>query len=89
MDRYLNILEEKQPKPEGNIDDEKLRNIVSQISIQGFFGMPQAKYLYLAFSKDETSRMFNEYYKKLVSKYFGCKNITFLSKIAWKLPEIV
>ena len=87
MDRYLNILEEKKTKPEEIIDEEKLRNIVSQISIQGFFGIPQARYL--AFSKDETSRMFNEYYKKLVSKYFGGKNITFLSKIAWKLSEIV
>lgn len=33
MDRYLNILEEKKTKPEEIIDEEKLRNIVSQISI--------------------------------------------------------
>ena len=41
-----------------------------------FFGIPQTNYL--ALSKDEKSRMFKDYYKKLVLKYFDGKNI-FLS----------
>ena len=73
MDRFLNILEEKQPMPEEIVDKEKLRFIASKISIRDFFGIPQTNYLTL--SKDEKSRMFNDYYKKLVLKYFGGKNI--------------
>ena len=34
-------------------------------------------YSYLAYSKDEKWRVFNEYYRKLVLKYFGGKNIFF------------
>ena len=85
MDHFLNILEEKQP--EKIIDETKLRYIALQISIWDFFGIPQADYL--AFSMDKKWRMFSEYYKKLVLKYFGGKNISFfLSEIVWKLFEI-
>ena len=45
MDRFLNILEEPQPKPEENIDEKKLRHIASKISIWDFYGIPQANYL--------------------------------------------
>ena len=76
MDRFLSILEEKQPVPEEIVDEEKLRFIASKISIWEFFGVPQTNYL--ALSKDEKSRMFKDYYKKLVLNYFGGKNI-FLS----------
>ena len=62
--------------PEEIIDETKLRYIASQISICNFFGISQANYLTL--SKDEKSRMFNEYYKKLVLKYFGSKNSFFV-----------
>ena len=41
MDRFLSILEEKQPVPEEIIDEEKLRFIVSKISIWNFFGIRQ------------------------------------------------
>ena len=58
MERYLNILEEKQPKPEERIDKERLRFIASQISIWNFFRITQSKYL--TFSKDEKLRMFSE-----------------------------
>ena len=71
MDPFLNILEEKQP--EEIIDETKLRYITSQISIWDFFRIPQADYL--EFSKAKKSRMFSEYYKKLVLKYFIGKNI--------------
>ena len=76
MDRFLSILEEKQPVPEEIIDEEKLRFIVSKISIWNFFGIRQTNYL--TRSKDEKLRMFKDYYKKLVLKYFNCENI-FLS----------
>lgn len=78
MDCYLNILKEKQPKPEEIIDEEKLRFIVSTILIWDLFRIPQSNSL--AFLKDENSRMFSEYYNKLFSKYFGGKNL-FLSDI--------
>ena len=60
MDCVLNILEEKQPTPDEIIEEEKLRYIASQITIRDFFGIPQSTYL--AFSKDEKLRMFNECY---------------------------
>ena len=67
MDRFLSILEEKQPVPKETVDEEKLRFIASKISIWDFFGIPQNNYLVL--SKDEKSRMFKDYYNKLVLKY--------------------
>ena len=81
MDRFFNILEEKQPMPEEIVDEEKLRFIASKISIWDFFGIPQTNYL--ALSKDEKLRMFNDYYKKLVLKYFGGKNIFCFFYIVW------
>lgn len=68
MDCVLNILEEKQPTPDEIIEEEKLRYIASQITIRDFFGIPQSTYL--AFSKDEKLRMFNECYKKTSFKIF-------------------
>ena len=54
MDRFLNILEENQPKPEESIDETKVKYIASQISIWDFFGIPRANYL--TFSKYEKWR---------------------------------
>ena len=52
-----------------------------------FFWNPQSTYL--TYSKDEKSRMSNEYYKKLALKYIGAKNISFFfSGIVLKLSEI-
>ena len=48
----MNILEKKTTKTRGNY-----RYIASQITIWNFFGIPQSTYL--AFSKDEKSRMLN------------------------------
>ena len=71
----MNILEEKQPKFEEIINEQKLKYIASQNSICDFLEISHSDYL--AFSKDEKSRMFKEYYNKLVLKYFGGKkNIT-------------
>ena len=56
MDRFLSILEEKQPVPEKIVDEEKLRFIASKISIWNFFGLPQLNYL--ALSKDKKLRVF-------------------------------
>ena len=43
--------------------------IASQIAIWDYFSIPRAQYL--ALNDAEKSRMFNEYYRKLVTKYFG------------------
>ena len=66
MERFLRILKEKQPVPEEIVDKLRHRFIASKISIWDFFGLPQTNYL--ALSKDEKSRMFKDYYKKLVLK---------------------
>ena len=69
MDRYLNILEEPQPKVEEKIDEEKLRFLASKITIWDFFRIQQSTYL--GYSSQEKSRMFSDYYQRLVSEYFG------------------
>ena len=85
MEQYLNILEEKQPAPEEPITDEqKLRNIASKISIWDYY-VPQANYL--ALDKNEKSRMFSDYYKNLVLKYFGGKEIYFF--VVWHFLDTV
>ena len=79
MDRLLDILEEKIWKPAEIFDEERLRYIASQIYIWDFFGVSQSNYIVLYSA--EKSRMFNEYYKKLVLKYFGRKSLTFFCLI--------
>ena len=79
MDRLLDILEEKISKPEEIFDEEKLRYIASQIYIWDFLGVPQSNYI--ALYSAEKSRMFNEYYKKLVLKYFVGKSLNFFCLI--------
>ena len=76
MDRFLNIPEEPQQKPEKNIDDKKLRHLASKTSIWDFYGILQADYL--AFPKEEQMRMFKEYYNKSVSKFHGISKPTVL-----------
>ena len=68
MDKFLSILEENQ-QPDQCIDTEKLKYIASQIAIWNYFSIPRAQYL--ALNDAEKSRMLNEYYRKLVTKYFG------------------
>ena len=68
MDKFLSILEENQ-QPDQCIDAEKLKYIASQIAIWNYFSIPRAQYL--ALNDAEKSRMLNEYYRKLVTKYFG------------------
>ena len=75
LERFLSILEQKQQPPEETINEWKLRYIASQVSIWDYFGIPQVKYL--ALDKNEKSRMFPEYYNKLVLKYFSGKKIYF------------
>ena len=50
-DCYLNLLEEPQPKPEEEIDEEKIRFFASRTSIWDFYGIPLSKYL--AYSRKE------------------------------------
>ena len=61
---FLSIFEQKQELPEKTIDEQKLCYIASQLSISDYFGISQANYL--ALDKNEKSRMFSEYYNKLV-----------------------
>ena len=73
MEQYLNKKEPASEEP--IIGKQKLCYIVSKISIWDFFGIPQANYL--ALDKNEKVRMFSDYYKNLVFKYFGGKKIYF------------
>ena len=68
MDKFLSILEDNQ-QPDQCIDAEKLKYIASQIGIWDYFSISRAQYL--ALNDAEKSRMLNEYYQKLVSKYSG------------------
>ena len=67
MERYLNILEVSRQQQEETFDEEKIRFVNSKISIWNFFGVSQATYL--GYTNEEKSRMFKEYYSKLVNKY--------------------
>ena len=79
MDRLLDILEEKIWKPAEIFDEERLRYIASQIYIWDFFRVSQSNYIVLYSA--EKLRMFNEYYNKLVLKYFGGKSLAFFCLI--------
>ena len=78
MDRSLNILEQPQPKPEEEFDEEKVKFISGKVPIWDFYGISQATYL--AYSNEDKVRMFREYYKKLVYKFYsnGGKMFLFL-----------
>ena len=69
MDSFPNILEQPQPKPEEDFDEEKVKFISNKVPIKNFHGMPQATYL--ANSNEDKVRMFREYYKKLVDKFYS------------------
>ena len=68
MHKFLIILEEYQQQDQC-IDAEKLKYITSKISIWDYFSIPRAQYL--ALNDAEKSRVLNDYYQKLVTKYFG------------------
>ena len=88
MDHFLNILEEPQPKSEETTDEQKLRHIASKISIWDFYGILQATYL--AYPKEEKTRMFKEYYNRSFSKFYGTRNPTlffFFVWIVWQVPS--
>ena len=68
-EHLLNRPEQPQPKQGETINEEKLRFIASKMSIWDFFGISQSTNL--VYSKEEKSKMFSEYYQKLVSKYFN------------------
>ena len=74
-ERLLNRPEQPQPKLEEIINEEEFRFIACKMTIWDFFGISQSTNL--AYSKEEKSKMFIEYYQKLVSKYFnnGVKKI--------------
>ena len=69
MDKFLSMLEAPRSQQEDNFDAEKVRFMNSKISIWDFYGIPQATYL--GYSVEEKSKMFKEYYLKLLEKYYG------------------
>ena len=71
MDNFLNILEENQQQDQC-IDAERRKYIASQIIIWDYFSIARAQCLLL--NDAEKLRMLNEYYRKLVTKYFGAGN---------------
>ena len=76
MEKYLSIIEVP-CRQEETFDEEKVKFISSKISIWEFSGVPQISYL--ASSTEEKSAMFKQYYKKLISKYYG--NFFFVSTV--------
>ena len=76
MDRFLNILEQPQPKPKEEFDKEKVKFISSKVTIWNFYGIPQATYL--DYSNEEKVTTFGEYYKKLLDKYYNNASKMFL-----------
>ena len=68
MEKYLSIIEVP-CRQEETFDEEKVKFISSKISIWDFSGVPQSSYL--ASSTEEKSAMFKQYYKTLISKYYG------------------
>ena len=79
------MIEQKQQPPKETTDEQKLCYIASQVYKWDYFGIPQANYL--ALDKNDKSRMFSEYYKKLFLKYFDGQKIYFflLFGIFWTL----
>ena len=54
----------------------------SKISMWDFYGVPQE--VYSCYSVEEKSKMFREYYRNLLQKYYGSgKKFPFLSGLAW------
>ena len=69
MDKFLSILEAPRPQQQDDFDAENVCFINSKISIWDFYGISQATYL--SYSVEEKSKMFKEYYLKLLEKYYG------------------
>ena len=70
MDKFLSILEAPRPQQQQqDFDAEKVRFMNSKISIWDFYGIPQVTYL--SYSVEEKSKMFKEFYLKLLEKYYG------------------
>lgn len=67
MNKFLNILEK--PQQEETFDEEKVHFINSKIFIWDFYGISQATYL--CYNNEEKSKMFIDYYKKLVENFYG------------------
>ena len=69
MDCSLNILEQRQQKPKEEFEEEKVNFISSKVRIWDFYDIPLATYL--AYSIEDKVRMFREYHKKLIDKFYS------------------
>lgn len=72
MEALLSIVE---PKQEVEIDQDKLKYMVSQKSIWGFFGITSSQYSLL--SSDEKTAMLKKYYIKNLSTFYGNGKLLF------------
>ena len=79
MEGYLNMLDAPWPNQEENFDEEKIKFISTKLSIWDYYGIPQSTYL--AYTNEEKSKMFKEYYKKLVDKYHDIGKIICLLRL--------
>ena len=68
-DKFSSMLEAPQRQQQDDFDAEKVRFMNSKISIWDFYGIPQATYV--SYLVEEKSKMFKEYYLKLLEKYYG------------------
>ena len=74
MDRYLSITESSRPEPV--IEEEKLKFLISKISIWDYFNVSESTYK--AYPVDEESRLLTKYHSELYKKYYGSGNFYFL-----------
>ena len=77
MDRSPSILEAPELQQEEISDEERVRFSNSKILIWDYFGVVQS--IYINSLAEEKSKMFKEYYSKLVEKYYGSGKTYFLS----------
>ena len=69
MNKFLDILETSQAQQEETFDKEKVQFINSKIAIWSHYGI--SKSAYLSYSHEEKTKMFRDYYKNLVEKYYS------------------
>ena len=67
MEKLLSLTESSQPEP--TMEKEKLRYVISKISIWDYFNI--SKSIYKALCVNEKSRLLNKYYSELYEKYYG------------------
>lgn len=73
MEKFLALVEQKQ---EIEIDENKLKHMISKISIWDFFGISQCQYFLLSVKKKKTE-MLKKYYTENVLVFYGDGKISY------------